>query len=148
MFHFLNTEPWRNAIQRRRYIGSRSPSYRNCMDALYQPQTHLNFPKTIKKPPTSITKGVRNVNVTLRMRILETYNFRAAEAKQHFIQDAFSNHGTEYRRRGLHRVGQYCNEYERPPVELAWARIAHGRGQISTKSTSELCKTREGVIIR
>ncbi len=47
-----------------------------------------------EKPPTQIDKSVRNIDVTLRMRILETYNSCAAETKQHGIQDAFKNHGT------------------------------------------------------
>ncbi len=49
------------------------------MVALYQPQTLLNVPSTAKKPPNSILKGLRNVDVTLRMLILETYNSCAVE---------------------------------------------------------------------
>ncbi len=55
-------------------------------------------------PTTWTFTGVRDVEVTLRMRILETYNSYAAETRQHSIQDAFKNHGAEHRRRGPHTV--------------------------------------------
>ncbi len=43
------------------------------MVALYQPETRLAFPKTAQKSPNSVVEGVHIVDVTLRMRILETY---------------------------------------------------------------------------
>ncbi len=103
---------------------------------------------TAQKPPNSIVKGVQNIGVTLRMGILETYNSRAAETRQHSIQDAFKNYGTEHRRTGPRTVGQYPTECERPSLELALPHTAHGRGQIGTKSTSELRQAREGIIFR
>ncbi len=83
---------------------------------------------------TAADKIVRQVDVTLRMRILETYCSCAAQTKQHSIQDAFKNHGTEYRRRGPHTVGQYSTGHERPSVGLAGHRdvadLSMGRVQI------------------
>ncbi len=52
------------------------------MVPLCQPQTHPNFLNTSKKPLTSAAKGVRDVDATLRMRILETYSSCAAENEQ------------------------------------------------------------------
>lgn len=59
---------------------------------------------------------------------------------------AFKTHGKENRRRGPHIVGQYSNEYATPTVELTRADIVHGRGKISTKSTSDLDQAKEGII--
>ncbi len=81
--------------------------------------THSNFPVTTKKAANPTVKCVRDIDATIRMRILENHNSCVPETEQNSIKDAFKNHGSQYCRRGPHTDGNNLNEYERPPVELA-----------------------------
>ncbi len=94
------------------------------MFAQHELQEYLNTPKTTKKFPTSIAKGIRNADITLWMRILETYHTCPAEIEERNIQDVFKNHEMDYRSRGAPTVCKYSKEYESPSEELAWPPIA------------------------
>ncbi len=74
-----------------------------------------------RKPPRKRSTGRSEA-------VSENHSSCAPETEQHRIKDAFKNHRSQYCRRGPFTDGKYSNEHERPPVELAWAGTAHGRG--------------------
>ncbi len=55
---------------------------------------HSNFPETTKKATHPTVKGVRDIDATIRKRILENHSSCAPETEQRSIKDVFKNHGS------------------------------------------------------